>query len=862
MRAQRVYQLLLFIIAFLLVLAASPVPAMAQLTVVSLSPSDGSTHIAADAVFEIVFSEPLDTTARYPWPEKFYLGLFLNPDTLTSDPDSVVITPDLKTVRVYGLDFQPDTRYVVGILGARSLTGDDLEMPAVATFTTAAALPGAAVSGVITCDNPTGTVVALFGEMFGEGNPEAAVVMQDASGVYTIPYIPPGTYFPVALKDVNKSGVFEPDSELDLAGMYDADSDGSPDSIVVAEGSIISDINITLQPFKTLTARERYTEVLARAQHWSADAAPVTIGAPSVSSLGRAQFWMYSFYSNERRQHIGYLVANIFISQFSNQDSKADTIPLPEQWLNSDIAADSAEFHGGKEFSVLHPDAAIMAFLGNMAGSNDSLTFKSGFVPKLMVLQKRIAKTNDLIKADAQPLPRPVWMFQYLSPDGGNAFAVILNGVSGKYITSFPPPPTTARFNLPAAVQAAHNWAADAELMFVGAHTGSISAAGTTDMWYFDFHSASLDSDYITIIANGSLVYQGLAGALSPSTIPLPPDWIDSDKAMLVAELHGGREYRMNNQDVLVSGGVARGVFFPQPGRAVWFFTYNSSTADPLNIYIASVTGEYLEPQILDFTTARFNLIAANQSAKEWADDAQLIMVGSHQEFQDLDPNTGRALMWFFIYQSAVLNDKRVFFMSNGNLIDFKPPDWQPPSQTPLPKLWIDSDEAVQTAEVNGGKEYRNINQDVWLYAAVSYGFVPNAANSLVWSVTYFSGTADPLTLWIDALTGNIYGTSVNEKPANGLPQNYNLEQNYPNPFNAETVFRYQIPKSAEVEISVFNIQGQKVACLTQAPHQAGVYQVKWDGRDDRGVAMPGGVYVCHMRSGSFTLTKKMLLLR
>lgn len=54
-----------------------------------------------------------------------------------------------------------------------------------------------------------------------------------------------------------------------------------------------------------------------------------------------------------------------------------------------------------------------------------------------------------------------------------------------------------------------------------------------------------------------------------------------------------------------------------------------------------------------------------------------------------------------------------------------------------------------------------------------------------------------------------------------GIPKNYALNQNYPNPFNPETVIEYHLPCASNVEISIFDLQGQKVVTLLKSHHAA-----------------------------------------
>ena len=89
------------------------------------------------------------------------------------------------------------------------------------------------------------------------------------------------------------------------------------------------------------------------------------------------------------------------------------------------------------------------------------------------------------------------------------------------------------------------------------------------------------------------------------------------------------------------------------------------------------------------------------------------------------------------------------------------------------------------------------------------------------------------------------------------------LLPNYPNPFNPETWIPYQLRKSAEVKLTIFNMNGQAVRTLAIGLQPAGVYQSReraayWDGRNQLGETVANGVYFCTLSAGDFSATRKM----
>ena len=93
-------------------------------------------------------------------------------------------------------------------------------------------------------------------------------------------------------------------------------------------------------------------------------------------------------------------------------------------------------------------------------------------------------------------------------------------------------------------------------------------------------------------------------------------------------------------------------------------------------------------------------------------------------------------------------------------------------------------------------------------------------------------------------------------------PESFALAQNYPNPFNSGTVFRYRTAVAGPVELSVYNLAGQRVAQLQAGWRAAGVQQVAWDGRSGRGETLASSVYIYRLQTREGVLAKKLLLLR
>jgi hypothetical protein len=105
-----------------------------------------------------------------------------------------------------------------------------------------------------------------------------------------------------------------------------------------------------------------------------------------------------------------------------------------------------------------------------------------------------------------------------------------------------------------------------------------------------------------------------------------------------------------------------------------------------------------------------------------------------------------------------------------------------------------------------------------------------------------------------------MYGFPVTtgiEKPEEGLPVEYSLSQNYPNPFNPTTRIDFSLVKASHVQLTVYNILGEKVAALVDSYMNAGRYTVSFDAG-----TLASGIYFYRLKAGDFTSQRKMIFLK
>jgi photosystem II stability/assembly factor-like uncharacterized protein len=126
--------------------------------------------------------------------------------------------------------------------------------------------------------------------------------------------------------------------------------------------------------------------------------------------------------------------------------------------------------------------------------------------------------------------------------------------------------------------------------------------------------------------------------------------------------------------------------------------------------------------------------------------------------------------------------------------------------------------------------EYAIEGSDIWLYAVSSAGRV----------IRYHDA-------------GIVGINSLNQNVVSG----YTLSQNYPNPFNPSTKISFVLPQANNVKLTVYDALGREVAVLVNEFRQAGQWSAEFNAS-----ALSSGIYFYRLEAGSFTETKKMLLIK
>jgi len=125
-------------------------------------------------------------------------------------------------------------------------------------------------------------------------------------------------------------------------------------------------------------------------------------------------------------------------------------------------------------------------------------------------------------------------------------------------------------------------------------------------------------------------------------------------------------------------------------------------------------------------------------------------------------------------------------------------------------------------------------------------------------------GELDPaeLTFTARGLDNSEMEISFEQSSGVQTPNVFSLAANYPNPFNPMTKISFSLPEAQDVVLTVYGLDGRKVATLINETRDAGSHDVVWTGRDDRGQMVASGTYFYRINAGPYSQVRKMTLMK
>jgi hypothetical protein len=163
----------------------------------------------------------------------------------------------------------------------------------------------------------------------------------------------------------------------------------------------------------------------------------------------------------------------------------------------------------------------------------------------------------------------------------------------------------------------------------------------------------------------------------------------------------------------------------------------------------------------------------------------------------------------------------------------------------------------------DGSYSIENLPPGSYHLVADREGYAPSSAPAVtVDNTNAYSSSGNGITMSPNAVLGV-------KEPGPRLPVSYELYQNYPNPFNPTTTFRFDLPKSSQVSVEIYNLLGQKIAVLTNASLAAGSHSASWNGKDFSGMSASSGIYFARLSAtpsdksaGAYVQVRKIALMK
>ena len=88
------------------------------------------------------------------------------------------------------------------------------------------------------------------------------------------------------------------------------------------------------------------------------------------------------------------------------------------------------------------------------------------------------------------------------------------------------------------------------------------------------------------------------------------------------------------------------------------------------------------------------------------------------------------------------------------------------------------------------------------------------------------------------------------------------LNGNYPNPFNPTTTISFSLPTEQDIELTIYNIKGQKIKTIYSGTADVGDHSIIWEGKDNSDKQVSSGIYFYKLTTNNKELTRKMLMMK
>ncbi|MEP2446338.1 MAG: T9SS type A sorting domain-containing protein [Balneola sp.] len=401
---------------------------------------------------------------------------------------------------------------------------------------------------------------------------------------------------------------------------------------------------------------------------------------------------------------------------------------------------------------------------------------------------------------------------------------------------------------------------------------------------------------------------------------PLPSSFFDSDSAAFVAEENGGSDFRQGDAEYLYVEYIAINAPSLLPDGitadgAVWGVIYSKESFNEqtfnyeftgFEVFLDFEDGTFLGSNIDqdEPITALDGRAAADTLAINIYDDNKLYFIDAggnifsdpalDQQEKALKNNEENSDLlegkFFFVeyrFYSEINDSETPIFVDasgeayfSGNSYDIIPEGVSYADLVSISETIIDSDSAVVVADAAGAADFRDdlgadfdlVRLDIEVQAGNRFWLHPEGVDSslVTWTVRFLRTSRHKTTeeyehesaeYLINAETGAVIDamviTSNEDEQLTDIPNETTLGQNYPNPFNPTTTIPFSLKEAVNVEITIYNMLGQKVTSLVNEKFSAGNHFATWDAS-----SLASGMYIYRLKAGNVVKTKKLMLIK
>lgn len=409
-------------------------------------------------------------------------------------------------------------------------------------------------------------------------------------------------------------------------------------------------------------------------------------------------------------------------------------------------------------------------------------------------------------------------------------------------------------------ISEAKKWSQLAELFNIEA-IGLKGQKGST-AWVYDFKRPLLN-DYLRIFVSATdllSVPVNIPIGIKTENETLTIDFIGDDSVSVVQSIYNEIDFPVSAVGLFACNGEPVWVLRPDFNS----YSKNWKTTPPIReedeffIYLNGKTGRLIDSLDL-FFNEKAGIRAAFGSTLGLLKGKSLKVIRA-----DNIDSTGKARVWRYIW--SLDNGGVLMVLTHGNM---EVPVYEENIQSEMvtyissiPELkpgWKSSEETA--AAIMNWMQSNPIQKEIGRVSAtlLTGGFpdysLPTNPETEYWYVEFRESESDWDTIIVlKAMTGEIY-TSIDQVESKIMA--FSLDQNYPNPFNPETMIRFSLPEQQNVKLTLFSITGQKIGFLLDEVRGPGSHEIRL-----RADHLASGVYFYRIDAGTFTETRKMVLIK